>query len=83
LAGRLNGSLAGRPVAIVAEDRGITLISDNMGSLMKLRRSWRIMFECIGALLEREDIRLLIQVKWLGRIEVFPRPKYLVRLFLP
>ena len=82
MVGRLNGSLAGRPVTLVAEDRGITLISDNFSSLLKLRRSWRIIFRPLLALLEREDIRLLVRVKWLGRIEVFPRPKYLVRLFL-
>ena len=35
------------------------------------------------AFLVREDIRLLVQVRWFGRVEVFPRPKYLVRLFLP
>lgn len=82
LAGRLDGFLAGRPVSLVAEGRAITLISDNFSSLLKLRRSWRRVLRPLLATLEREDIRLVVQTKWLGRIEVFPRPKYLVRVFL-
>ncbi|QDU92385.1 hypothetical protein Pla8534_01310 [Lignipirellula cremea] len=83
MAGRLDGFLDGRPLSLVAEEGTVTLNSDNLSSLLKLRRSWRTMVHPLFAILEREDIRLLVQVRWLGKVEVFPRPKYLFRLFLP
>ena len=83
MAGRLNGFLDGRPLSLVAEEGTVTLRSDNLSSLLKLRRSWKFMVQPFFAFLVREDIRLLVQVRWFGRVEVFPRPKYLVRLFLP
>ena len=83
MAGRLDGFLNGRPFSLVAEDGTITLNSDNLSSLLKLRCIWRTVVEQLSAILEQEDIRLLVRVRWLGKIEVFPRPKYLVRMFLP
>lgn len=83
MAGRLDGLLDGRPLSLVAEDGRITLNSDSLSSVLKLRRIWRTVVDGPFAILEREDIRLLVCVKWLGKIEVFPKPKYLVRLFLP
>lgn len=83
MAGRLDGFLDGRPLSFVAEHGTVTLSSDNLSSLLKVRRSWRTMVQPLFAILERADIRLFVRLKWLGRIEVFPRTKYLVRLFLP
>ena len=61
----------------------MTLNSDNLSSLLKLRRSWKNMAYPFFSILELEDIRLFVRVRWLGKVEVFPRPMYLVRLFLP
>jgi hypothetical protein len=83
MAGRLDGFLDGRPLSLVVENDTVTLNSDNLSSLLKLRRNWRTMVQPFFAIFERENIRLLVGVGWLGRIELFPRPKYLVRLFLP
>ena len=82
MAGRLHGFLDGRPLSLVAEESTVTLNLDNLSTLLKLRRSWKIMVQPFFAFLEREDIRLLVQARWLGKVEVFPRPKYLVRLLL-
>jgi hypothetical protein len=83
MAGRLDGFLDGRPLSLIAQEGTVTLNSNNLSSLLKLRRSWRTMVQPLIAILDREHIRLLVQVRWLGKVEVFPRPKYLVRLFLP
>jgi hypothetical protein len=83
VAGRLDGILDSRPLSLVAEDGNLTLNSASFSSLLKLRRSWRAIGQPLCAILEREEIRLLVRVRWLGKFEVFPRPNYLVRLFLP
>ena len=82
MVGRLDGVLDGRPLSLVAKDGAVTLNSNNLTSLLKLRRIWRTMAQPLLTIVEREDIRLLVRVRWLGNIEVFPRPKFLVRLFL-
>jgi hypothetical protein len=82
MVGRLDGFLDGRPLSLVAADGAVTLNSDNLTSLVKLRRIWRTMAQPLLTIVEREDMRLLVRVRWLGNLEVFPRPKYLVRLFL-
>jgi hypothetical protein len=82
MVGRLDGFLDGRPLSLVAEDGAVTLNSDNLTSLLKLRRIWRTRVQPLLTIVEREDIRLLVRVRWLGNIEVFPRPNYLVCLFL-
>jgi hypothetical protein len=82
MAGRLDGFLNGRPVSLIAQDGNVTLNSD-LSSLLGLRRRWRFMVQPLLAILRREDIRLSVRVRWLGEVEVFPRPQYLVRLFLP
>ncbi len=83
MVGRLNGFLDGRPLSLVAEDDTVSLIPEDFSTLLKLRRNWRSLVKPILVILEREQFRLVLQVGWLGNIEVFPRPKYLVRLFLP
>ncbi|QDU29310.1 hypothetical protein ETAA8_44180 [Anatilimnocola aggregata] len=82
MAGRLDGFLNGRPVSLIAQDGNVTFNSD-MRNLFGLRRGWKSMVQPLLAILGREDIRLSVRVRWLGEVEVFPRPHYLVRLFLP
>jgi hypothetical protein len=82
MAGRLDGFLNGRPVSLIAQDGNVTLNSD-LRSLLGLRRHWCSMVQPLFAILGRADIRLSVRVRWLGEVEVFPRPQYLVRLFLP
>jgi hypothetical protein len=82
MAGRLDGFLDGRPLSLIAQEGTVTLNSDNLSSLLKLRRTWSTMFQPLIAILDWQDFRLLVQVRWLGKVEVFPKPKYLVRLFL-
>ena len=83
MVGRLDGFLDGRPLSLVAEDGIVTLDSDSLSNLLALRRNWQTIVKPVLAILEREDIRLLVRVSWLGKMEVFPKPKYLIRLFFP
>ena len=82
-AGRLDGHVNGRPVSLVVENRDLILVADKIRTLFTLRRSWRATVRPLRVLLERADVRLLVRVGWLGRMEVFPNPSFLIRLFLP
>ena len=83
LAGRLDGFADGRPVSLIAEERGLTLLVSNVSTLLTLRRSWLAVRDSLSALLQRTNVRLLARVSWLGTAEVLPRPKLLIRLLLP
>jgi hypothetical protein len=82
MVGRLDGFLDGRPLSLVVEDRSVTLNSDSFATLLKLRRSWRSMLQPLLSILDHEQIGLFVNVRWLGKIEMFPKPNYLVRLLL-
>ncbi len=82
LAGRLDGTVDGRPVSLVGAGRDLVLAPGKVATLLALRKDWRSTFHPLRALLQQGDIRLLAQVPWLGKVEVFPNPNFLVRLFL-
>ena len=82
MAGQLDGSLAGRPVKLVADDQSLTLITNNLSSLLKLRPTWVMMYHSLQTFFERERIKLYIQIGWLGKVRVFPAPNYLVRFLI-
>lgn len=82
-AGRLDGVVDGRPVSLVAEDRELTLLAGSFTTLFALRRSWRATVQPLRALFERAELRLMVQTKWLGKMEVFPHPSRMIRFLLP
>ena len=82
LAGRLDGYLDGRLMSLVAENREITLIARRLRTLLALRRSWWAFGQLLRNLCQPVGIRIMVQMKWLGKVEVFPRPNFLTRLIL-
>lgn len=83
MAGRLDGNVDGRPVSLVAEGRDLVVGAGSLATLLVLRESWRTTVHPLRALLQQGGIRLMAQVPWLGKVELFPNPNFLVRLFLP
>lgn len=83
LAGRIDGSIDGRPVTIVGEGAALELSIHDWRSLLTSTHSWRTIVEPLRALLTRSDIRFMVRIKWLGTVEVLPNPGLLVRLMLP
>lgn len=83
LAGRLNGNVDGRPVSLLFQGRDIILIVNKYRTLLPLRRNWEATVQLFDKFLGQADFRLLVQIGWLGRIEMFPSPALLVRLVLP
>ncbi len=86
LAGRLNGFLNGRPLSLVADGDGVTLVPGGVGTLValfRLRRSWRRVATPLRAVLARTNVRLYVRVGWLGRVPVLPDPGLLFRLTRP
>jgi hypothetical protein len=73
----------GRPVSLVAEGRDLIFRAGDLATLLAPRRSWQATVHPLRALLQRGGIRLLAQVPWVGKVELFPNPNFLVRLFLP
>lgn len=82
-AGRIDGMVDGRPFSLVAERQDLVLTVGRWRTLLKIQRSWRSIIPPLRALLAQSDIRLFVRVKWLGRVEVHPNPRLLVRMLLP
>ncbi len=83
LAGRLDGHVDGRPVSFVAENRDLTLSTSKISTLLTLRRSWQSTVQLLRAARERSEIRFMLRMRWFGKVEVFPKPNYMIRLLLP
>ena len=83
MAGRLDGSVDGRPVSLLAEDQNISLFVNRFRTLFTFRKSWRTTLPALRTFLRATNFRLLVRVKWFGYMELFPRPSLLFRLFLP
>ena len=83
LAGRIDGTVDGWPVSLVAERRNLVLDVGRFRTLLTIRRGGRSTFSPIRSFLAWSDIRLLVRIGWLGSVEVLPNPSYLVRLMLP
>ena len=83
LAGRLDGFADGRPVSIVAEENEITFSAGDLAALIRLRCSGIAVLHLVGSALEFANIRVSVKLGWLGKVEVFPRPNIVIRLFMP
>jgi hypothetical protein len=82
LAGRIDGSVCGRPFSLTAENRVVTLAVDRFGTLVSFRRSWQSAIQPLLELFRRAGLRLVVRVPWLGTLELFPNPGCLTRLLL-
>ena len=82
LAGRLDGSVDGRPMSVVAADREIIVDVGSLRTLFLISRIWPVIFKPLQSFLRQYDIRLAVRLNWFGRIEVFPVQSFLMRLWL-
>lgn len=80
LVGRLEGSLDGRPVSLVGENRDLTLRADDFRTLLTLRRWGNSASRPLFAALARADLRIFVRFGRIGAVEVFPNPTPLVGL---
>ena len=83
LAGRIEATVDGRPISLVARSGDLTLSVGNLRSIVTLRRSWPAVIRVLRPLIERGNLRLLVRLRWTGALEVFPNPNFLLRLLLP
>jgi len=82
LAGRLTGTLNGRPVVIDADERGLTV------RFSSFRSAWvasRTAFRCMPLVrgLGRLHVGVRLSINGLISLEVLPKPSGLVRMLLP
>jgi hypothetical protein len=82
VAGRLTGSLDGRPVVIDADDSGLVLSIAMFQSLWGMRRIAGSMGPVLG-LFKHHGIPVRVIVAGLVSVEVLPRPSALARFFVP
>jgi hypothetical protein len=82
VAGRLTGSLDGRPVVIDADGSGLALTIATVQSLWGMRRIAGSMGPLLG-LLKHHGIPVRMRVAGLVSVEVLPRPSALARFFVP
>jgi hypothetical protein len=82
VAGRLTGSLDGRPVVIDADGSGLVLTIATVQSLWGMRRIAGSVGPLLG-LLKHHGIPVRMRVAGLVSVEVLPRPSALVRIFVP
>lgn len=83
MAGRLDGTAAGRPFSLLADGRDLVLVPSAIRTLLGLRMWWQGVGVPLQTLFRTAGVRLFVRVKWLGRFEVLPEPNRLLRLFLP
>jgi hypothetical protein len=82
LAGRLTGTLDGRPVVIDADDSGLLVSMPSLGSAWAARRSVGSLLPVLKAL-ERGGVRLRTRIAGLVTVDLLPQPSGLARLFIP
>ena len=82
VAGRLTGSLDGRPVVIEAADSGVVFIASQLKTAWALRRSAGSLMPVLG-MLQQCGIPVRLSLAGLVALELSPRPNPLVRMMTP
>ena len=82
LAGRLTGTLDGRPVVISADDAGVTLDLSSLRSAWTLRNYGSVALPFLQ-LLKASHIPLTLRLAGAVSVPVLPQAGWLVRLFAP
>lgn len=81
VAGRLTGTLNGRPVVIEADDRGLLIRLSSIRSAWVVRRTAQAC-DWLWEWLARSRIGVRLSIAGLMTVEIAPSPSGLVRLFL-
>ena len=82
LAGRLTGTVDGRPVVISADDAGVTIDLANLRSAWTLRNYGSVGLPFLQ-LLKASHIPLTLRLAGSVSVPVLPKAGWLVRLFAP
>jgi len=82
MAGRLTGTLDGRPVVIDADDVGLSLTIVSVRAAWAARGSVSTLVPVLGAL-KRSGIQVRVKIGGFMTLELLPRPSALARLFAP
>ena len=82
MAGRLTGTLDGRPVVIDANDSGLVVRFTSLWTAWSSTRSIGSLLPVLR-ILEQHHIPLRLSVAGLGTVEVLPRPSVLARILAP
>jgi hypothetical protein len=82
LAGRLTGTLDGRPVVIFADDSGLVVTASTFQTAWAWRCSVRSLLPVLG-MLKQGGIPVRLAVAGMVSVEVLPRPSGLLRVLVP
>ena len=82
VAGRLTGTVDGRPVVIDADDSGLVVTAVTLRTAWASSRSVGSLLPVLG-ILKRHGIPLRLSIAGLVTLEVLPRPSALARIFVP
>jgi hypothetical protein len=82
LAGRLEGTLSGGPVEIVAEGRELLIVLPSLSSAWRVRRFVDTLLPSMRQL-RRWGVLLRVQIGARWTLQVLPKPHFLIRLALP
>lgn len=82
MAGRLTGTLDGRPVVIDANDAGLSLAIASVRAAWAARRSMRALLPLLGAV-KRAGIPVRMTIAGFMTLELLPKPSALIRMFAP
>ena len=82
LVGRLEGTVDGQPVSIVADERGVVVEFSRLLSAWKMRRFAGAGTSALHAL-RRHGIGVRARLGWLGMVELLPQPSLLARIVSP
>ena len=83
MVGRIDGTVDGRPVSLIAERKTLVLKLSRLRTLIMIRRGLRSTFRPLLTLIAQTDSRLTVRVGWLGSFELLPNPSYFLKLTLP
>lgn len=83
LAGQIDAVVDGRRVSLIAERQNLVLTVGDWRTVLTIRRSSRTLIQTLHKCVTRSDIRLFVRIRWLGKVEVHPNPRFLVRMLLP
>lgn len=82
MAGRLTGTLNGRPVVIDANDAGLSLAIASVRAAWAARWTLRALLPVLGAL-KLAEIPVRMTIAGFMTLNVLPRPNALIRMFVP
>jgi hypothetical protein len=82
LAGRLTGTLDGRPVVIDADASGLEISAPSLQTAWAMKRQATAVMPLLD-LVRRAGIPLRVKFAGLVSVQVLPRPSLVARIFLP